>query len=97
MRHRTPTQTVSFRLGSKAHAQLETRAKEYHLSPGAYARFVLETHLKNEEYRTILEVIQALAAHHDETSERFQGQFEGLLTELAALRSDFNRAVSRED
>lgn len=97
MRHRGRTQTVSFRMSGKALDDLERQAHEFGISVGELSRAVVDRHLKNEEFRSILGAIESLAAHHQRLAESILETLADSRAELEALRRDFNRAVGRPD
>ena len=97
MRHRGRTQTVSFRMSGKALDDLEREAKEFGISLGEFSRAVVDRHLKNHEFRAVLEAIEGVAGQHERLAESLARELGEARSELQSLRRDFNRAVGRSD
>ena len=94
MKHRGQTRTISFRLSGAPLKELERQAEEFKISLGDLSRAVVDRYIKNEEFRSILTVAQALGDQQERQGETLNSRLAALTAEVAALRRDFNQAVN---
>src|SRR3954468_19003594 len=97
MKHRGQTRTISFRLSGAPLKELERQAEESKVSLGDLSRAVVDRYIKNEEFRSILTVAQALGDQQERQAETLNSRLAALTTEVAALRRDFNKAVTPKE
>ncbi len=97
MKHRGETRTVSFRLSGAPLKELERQAKEFGISHGDLSRAVVDRYIRNDDFRTILTVLQAIGDQQERLGEMLTSQLIALTTEVATLRRDFNLAVGKKE
>ena len=97
MRHRGESQSISFRMSGTAVKKLAELSEAQRVSLGEFSRAVVLRHLQDQdEFRRVVEMIEALSQHHRRQTETLGQTIEELSSEVAALRKDFNRAVGKE-
>jgi hypothetical protein len=97
MRHRGQTRTISFRLSGQALKELERQAEEFKISIGDLSRAVVDRYIKNEEFRAILTVAQAIGDLQERQGETLNARLADLTAQVKALRRDFNTALSEKE
>jgi hypothetical protein len=94
--HRGQTRTISFRLSGTQLKELERQAEEFKISLGDLSRAVVDRYIKNEEFRAILTVAQAIGDLQERQGETLNSSLADLTAEIKALRRDFNIALTEK-
>lgn len=97
MKHRGQTRTISFRLSGAPLKELERQAQEFKISLGDLSRAVVDRYIKNEDFRSILTVAQAIGDFQERQGETLNSRLADLTSEVKALRRDFNEALSEKE
>ena len=69
MKHRGETRTGSFRLSGAALKELERQSKEFGISLGDLSRAVVDRYIRNDDFRTILTILQAIGDQQERLGE----------------------------
>ena len=77
--------------------ELERQAEEFKISLGDLSRAVVDRYIKNEEFRSILTVAQAIGDFQERQGETLNSRLADLTSEVKALRRDFNEALSEKE
>ena len=77
--------------------KMERLAEVQRLSMGELSRAIVLQRLEGEtDLRKLVDMIETLSQHHRKQTEALGQTIEELSSEVAALRTDFNRAVGKE-
>ena len=95
MRHRSQSQSISFRLSGPLLRKLGEMSEAHRVSAGELSRSIVIERLEGEsDLRKVLDMIETLSQHHRKQTEALSQTIEELSNEVAALRHDFNEAIS---
>jgi len=92
------SRTVAFRLPPDYREKLEEKAAQLHLTPGAYVRTLVTSHLDREAEDTgaIRDALDGLGAEVSDNVEHLQAELVRLTSELIAVREQLSRLASQE-